>query len=352
MTTSNDITSIRLLVTGATGFIGSRLALHAHRLGIDVRATGRAESDLEIDRLKEVRAAGVPVEIGVLQDVDFVRRIVDGRTVVIHLAAAQHESEMPEAYFRAVNVDGVRVLLDACRRGSVRRFVYGGTMGVYGDAHTGVLDETSRVCPDNIYTRTKLEAETLVRSYVDSFEWCVIRISETYGPGDERLLKLFRAVDRGRFVMIGRGENLRQCIHVSDLVRGLLLAARHPSAAGETFVLAGRERMTTNEMVRDIAAALDRRPPRARVPLWPFTLAARVLETVLPPLHVQPPLHSRRLDFFRKSFVFSTVKAQALLGFQPEINFLPGAADTVRWYCARGYLTPRASNEFARPESA
>jgi dihydroflavonol-4-reductase len=341
-----------LLVTGATGFIGSRLALHAHRLGMDVVATGRAETDVEIDRLKELRAASVPVEIGVLQDVDFARRITDERTIVIHLAAAQHESEMPEAYFRSVNVDGVRVLLEACQRASVQRFVYGSTIGVYGDAHAAVLDETSQPCPDNIYTRTKLEAEALVRSYANRFECCVIRIPETYGPGDQRLLKLFRAIDRGRFVMIGRGENLRQCLHVSDLVRGLLLAARHPAAPGEIFVLAGREAMTTNEMVRDIAAALDRRPPRVHAPLWPFVLAARVLEAVLPSLHVKPPLHSRRLDFFRKSFVFSTAKAQTLLGFQPEIDFPTGAAETARWYRLRGYLAPRASNELARPESA
>jgi dihydroflavonol-4-reductase len=353
MMTTDHLTGVRLLVTGATGFIGSRLALHAHRLGIDVAATGRAEGDVEVDRLKELRSAGVPVDVGVLQDVDFVRRIVDGRTVVIHLAAAQHESEMPEAYFRSVNVDGARVLLEACRRGSVRRFVYGSTMGIYGgDANTGVLDETSQTCPENIYTRTKLEAETLVRSYVDSFESCVIRIPETYGPGDQRLLKLFRAIDRGRFVMIGRGENRRQCIHVNDLVRGLLLAAHHPAAAGETFVLAGRETMTTNEMVCDIAAALNRRPPRAHAPLWPFVLIAHVLETILPSLHVQPPLHSRRLDFFRKSFVFSTAKAQTLLGFQPEIDFLPGAVETARWYRAHGYLPPHTSNELPRPESA
>jgi dihydroflavonol-4-reductase len=352
MMTANHTANARLLVTGATGFIGSRLASHAHRLGMDVTATGRVESALEIDRLKELRSAGVPVEIGLLQDTDFVRRIIDGRTIVIHLAAAQHESEMPEAYFRSVNVDGVRALLDACRNSSVKRFVYGSTMGVYGEAHIGVLDENSVPCPENVYTRTKLEAETLVRSCVDQFETCVIRIPETYGPGDQRLLKLFRAIDRGRFVMIGRGDNRRQCIHVSDLVRGLLLAARHPAAVGETFVLAGREAMTTNEMVRDIATALERRPPRARAPLWPFVVAARVFETVLPPLHVQPPLHSRRLDFFRKSFVFSTAKAQALLGFQPEIDFLTGAADTVRWYRACGYLGPRTGNELTRPESA
>ena len=86
--------------------------------------------------------------------------------------------------------------------------------------------------------------------------------------------------------------------------------------------------------------------------MWPFVLAARVLETTLPPLHIQPPLHSRRLDFFRKSFVFSTAKAQTLLGFQPEIDFPAGAADTARWYRLRGFLAPRTSDELARPESA
>jgi nucleoside-diphosphate-sugar epimerase len=343
--------SARLLVTGATGFIGSRLALHAHRMGLQVLATGRAESELERERLQELRAAGVTVEPGVLQDAALVERLLANRDVVIHLAAAQHESGEPEAYFRSVNVDAVRILLETARRTGLRRFVYGSTMGVFGAADAPI-DESAPPNPDNIYTRTKLEAEGLVRECAGSFETCIVRIAETYGPGDLRLLKLFRAIDRGRFLMIGPGDNRRQCIHVNDLVRGLMLAALHPAAAGETFIFAGREAMTTNEMVRDIAAALERPPPHGRVPLWPFTLAARALETVLPPVRISPPLHSRRLDFFRKSFVFSTAKAQTLLGFQPEIDFLTGAADTARWYRARGDLAARTSREVARVESA
>ena len=78
------------------------------------------------------------------------------------------------------------------------------------------------------------------------FETCIVRIAETYGPGDQRLLKLFRAIERGHFFMIGTGNNRRQCIHVDDLVRGLLLSALNTrAAADETFVLAGREIMTT-----------------------------------------------------------------------------------------------------------
>lgn len=348
--TVDSLAEVRLLVTGATGFIGSRLALHAHRLGFDVLATGRAEIDVEKARLKELLAANVPVALGMLQDREFVRRVVSGRSVAIHLAAAQHESEMPEAYFRSTNVDAVRVLLEACRERGVQRFVYGSTMGVYGCAK-GVLDEDSPPCPENIYTTTKLEAETLVRSCAGDLETCVIRIAETYGPGDRRLLKLFQAIERGRFFMIGSGDNRRQCIHVNDLIRGLLLAVRHPAAAGQTFIFAGRQQMTTNDMVRDIAAALDRKSPTAGAPLWPFLIAARIMESVLPPLRVQPPLHHRRLDFFRKSFIFSTTKAQTLLGFQPEIDFRAGVTDTVRWYRSRGFLPSRTADEIARTES-
>lgn len=352
MTTPAPTADARLLITGATGFIGSRLALHAHRAGFDVLATGRAELNVEQERLKELCAANVNVEIGLLQDAAFVDRLVAGRSVVIHLAAAQHESEMPDAYFRSTNVDAVRLLLDACKQAGIKRFVYGSTMGVFGEASGGVLDEQTPTAPDNIYTRTKLEAEGLVGSCASAFETCILRICETYGPGDFRLLKLFRAIDRGRFIMIGGGGNKRQCIHVNDLIRALLLAALHPDAVGEIFIAAGRDPMTTTEMVRDIAAALDHRAPQLRAPLWPFVIAARVLETVLPPLRIQPPLHSRRLDFFRKSFVLSTAKAQRILGFAPEIDFLTGAADTARWYRTRGYLAPGRNRGLAQRQSA
>jgi len=342
----------KLLVTGATGFIGSRLALRAHQLGIDVLATGRAELPIENERLHELRAAGVRVEAGLLQDLALVERLLQGRDTVIHLAAAQHEAEMPESYFRAINVDAVRTLLSACRDHNVRRFVYGSTIGVYGEASESLLDEDSPLRPQNVYTHTKLEAEAIVQSSGQHFEACIVRIGETYGPGDRRLLKLFRSIARGHFVMIGSGNNRRQCIHVDDLARGLLLASQHPEAAGKTFVFAGGEIMTTQELVRQIAGVLERKPPRLRVPMWPFVAAASVMETALPPLHIAPPLHSRRLDFFRKSFVFSTARAQSLLGFQPAIAFRTGAADTVSWYRARGLLPRPAVTEVADRQSA
>lgn len=341
----------RILITGATGFIGSQLALYARRLGLDIVAAGRELSTVEVERANELRSAGIEVSTGKLQDLEYARSLVEGCTAVIHLAAAQHEAQMPDIYFRDVNVIGTRVLLEAARAVSVRRFVYGSTIGVYGSSSDQVLDENSPLRPDNIYTRTKAEAERLVSTFSAEMETCIIRISETYGPGDLRLLKLFRAIDRGQFVMIGSGQNRRQCIHVADLARALLLATEHPYAAGEVFVIAGAEPITTNEMVQLIAAALNRHPPRIHLPLWPFRVAAHVFEWLLPPLGMTPPLHRRRLDFFTKSFVFSIEKAQRLLDFRPEIDFASGALDTAQWYRARGYLPQRQRHEVTKAES-
>src|SRR4029453_19006029 len=136
---------------------------------------------------------------------------------VIHLAAAQHESHMPAAYFHSVNVDVVQQLLEECRTAGIRRFVYGSTMGVYGEASAPQLDEQSEVRPENPYQETKLEAEALVRAREYDFDTSIVRIAETYGPGDWRTRKRFRAIERGPFFMIGRGKNRRQRTHGNAL---------------------------------------------------------------------------------------------------------------------------------------
>jgi nucleoside-diphosphate-sugar epimerase len=330
---------MKLLLTGGSGFIGSRLALAARAQQLDVVVTGQVNNDAERSRVAEMTRAGVTLETGPLQDADFARRIVAGCDLVIHLAAAQHEANVPDSYFEEVNIGGTRSLLNASRAAGVRRFVYGSTIGVYGSAAEGMLDEDSPTRPDNIYGRTKLAAEKVVQDEAGDLETCIVRISETYGPGDFRLLNLFRAIDKGAFMMIGDGQNRRQAMHVKDLIEGLLIASRHPAAVGQTFVMPGNEAMTTREMVATIAGALGRPVPRLRLPLWPFIAAAVVFEGTFKPLGIQPPLHRRRLDFFRKSFVFSTKKAEGLLGFVPRVTFAEGARETAAWYREQGMLS-------------
>lgn len=326
------------LVTGATGFIGARLAERLVQQGHKVLAFGAERTPVEAERRKALEAKGIPVRIGRLDDLPLVRELVSSVDTVFHLAAAQHESNVGETYYRAVNVDGTRNLLDVCEEAGVERFVYGSTIGVYGSARNGRLDETSATRPENIYARTKLEAEREVASRGDRLGWTIVRISETYGPGDGRLVKLFRLVDSSVVPIIGRGTNEHHPVYVDDLVTGLELAATSPEAVRETIVIAGKDVLATREFVEGVASALGKPLRTVNLPLGPFLVAAVMCETGCRPFGISPPWHRRRLDFFVKRFAFSLEKAERLLGYRPSVAFSEGARETASWYRANGYL--------------
>lgn len=328
----------KIFLTGGTGFIGSQLAEFAVKAGHEVTVASPINNSAEKFRCDMLERSGIRILEACLQDTPRIRDSLGGHDVIIHLAAAQHEAEAPESHFHKVNVEGTRSLITLAAEEGVQRFVHGSTIGVYGDARRGVLDELSPLSPDNPYGRTKAEAERVVRAFAHRLEVTIVRISETYGPADLRLLKLFRAIKRGRYVTLGSGLNERQLIYVEDLCMALLAASHAPAAAGQTMILAGSERLTTDEMVASIGAAVGKSSGPVHVPLWPFNVAAKMCETVLPPLGIKPPIHSRRLDFFRKSFRFSTERATRLLGFNPRVPFATGAQLTADWYRNTGFL--------------
>jgi len=330
---------MKVLITGGTGFIGSNLALRCIHNGYDVSVLGREDaSDVEIETRTVLENQGANITIGSVTDRDRMFEVTREMNIVFHLAAAQHEMNVPDELFRSVNVEGTRNMLDASLDAGVERFVHGSSIGVYDRNVTGVVDESTPLRPDNIYGITKGEGEDVVREFFDQLSCVIIRISETYGPGDRRLLKLFRGVDKGVFFVIGNGKNIHQLIYVDDLVDGLLLATKQPSAAGETIVLAGSERLTTNDMVGAVANAVGAKQKKWRAPLWPFMSLAVVLESTLRPLGIQPPLHRRRIDFFTKSFQISTTKANDVLGFQAPTSFADGTRNTANWYRENGLL--------------
>jgi dihydroflavonol-4-reductase len=329
---------MRIFLTGGSGFIGSRLAPLAIQAGHAVTVVTPINTPAEQARCDALTKAGIKLVIAPLEDSAVIARELQGQDVVIHLAAAQHEAEQPESYFHRVNVDGTRSLLELAAKAGVRRFVHGSTIGVYGSAAAGSLDEDSPLAPDNPYGRTKAAAERVVREFVSPLEWAIVRISETYGPGDMRLLKLFRGIKKGRFPTIGDGKNLHQLIYVDDLSRGLLAACTAPAAHKQTVVLAGSETITTNDMVSAVSAAVGTQKKSPHVPMWPFLLAAVFFESTFSPLGLKPPLHRRRLDFFKKSFSFSNARAEQTLDFRPQIGFRDGARKTAEWYQANGLL--------------
>lgn len=341
---------MRVLITGGTGFIGSRLALRCLQEGHDVRVLGRRNNAVEAATAESLVRAGAQMRDVSVSDAGQLTEVVEGMDLVFHLAAAQHEANVSDSHFEAVNVEGTRNVLAASARAGVKRFVHGSTIGVYRASPSEVVGEDSPLEPDNIYGVTKLAAEHVVAEFSSRIPTVVVRISETYGPGDRRLLKLFRAAAKGLLVQVGSGDNLHHPIYIDDLLDGLLAAARLESAVGTTFVLAGPEPVTSAEMLRAVASSLGGGARIVRIPLTPLLWTAWALETLLRPLGIQPPLHRRRMDFFRKSFHFQGAGAHKSLGFEPRVDLETGMAAAARWYQAQGLLPGAAAHGASHPK--
>lgn len=330
---------MNVLVTGATGFTGGHLAAALARRGHHVRALVRSRS-LATFQSSRLAPLGVEAVAGDLADRDSLERATTGVAVVYHIAAAYREAGQPETAYRAVNVEGTRHVLEAAERTGVRRVVHCSTGGVHGHIANPPASEDSPFNPGDVYQETKLEAEQLAREYgrTRGLDVVIARPIGIYGPGDTRFLKIFRGLARGRFPLLGSGELFYHLTYIDDLVEGFRLCGEVASASGRTYILAGAQYTTLNELVAMIAEELKVEPPRVHLPVWPFWTAALLCEAVCAPLRIEPPLYRRRVDFYTKSRAFDITRARRELGFDPRIDLVEGIRRTATWYRERGLL--------------
>ena len=326
-----------ILVTGATGFIGSRLTERWSRLGRQVRATGLERSDVEKERAASVSQLATDYVRADLTDSAVLTSLLDQVDTVVHLAAAQHEANIRDDDFARVNVDVTRNLLERSDAAGVRRFFYASSIGVFGSQARDVADGDA-VLPDNGYGHSKSAAESMLLAYRGSVRVAIGRIGECYGPWDRRLLKLFEAIEKGRFWLIGPSRNLHQPIFVDDLPPLIDSLLSVPTRGSQPVILAGDEAMTTVDMCESIATSVSRTLPSLKIPLFPVAAAAWTLEETLGRIGIQPPLHRRRLDFFRKNLTFSNDGRKLIMGQTPMTDFSTGINKTLDWYRRAGWL--------------
>jgi nucleoside-diphosphate-sugar epimerase len=191
-----------------------------------------------------------------------------------------------------------------------------------------------------VYQATKLEGERLARETGARLgvEVTIVRPTGIYGPGDRRLLKLFRGVARRRLPMLGSGRIYYHLTYIDDLVAGFRLCGTRPAAADRTYILAGGEVTTLNELVALVAEEAGVPPPRLRLPVWPFRAAGALCEAVCVPLRIEPPIYRRRVDFYTKSRAFDITRARQELGYAPRVGLREGIRRTLEWYRSEGWL--------------
>jgi dihydroflavonol-4-reductase len=325
---------MRALVTGATGFTGGHLARRLAACGDRVRALVR-----DVARA-EAALPGIEVIAGDLTDRASIRRALDGVDVVYNIAALYRVASLPTTAYRAVNATAVGTIIEEAAAAGVPRVVHCSTVGVHGDVEHPPANEEAPFKPGDIYQETKLEGEIIARETAarTGVGVTIVRPTGIYGPGDRRLLKLFRGVARRRFLVLGSGRIWYHLTHVDDLSAGFRLCAVSPQAVGRTYILSGPEVTTLNELLAITAEVAGVAPLRLRLPVWPFWAAGAVCEAMCRPLGIEPPIYRRRVDFFTKSRAFDSTRARTEIGYAPAIGLREGIGRTLAWYRDHGWI--------------
>jgi dihydroflavonol-4-reductase len=326
-----------VLVTGASGYTGTVLVKKLVAQGARVRAIARQSSNL-------TPFEGLSIEWvrGDVFDPAVIQKATRDVEYVIHVAAAYREAKITDETYYNVHIKSTQLLAQALlNQPGFKRFVHVSTVGVHGHIDEPPANEEYRFNPGDIYQRTKAEAEIWIRDFAvqNGFPLSVVRPAAIYGPGDKRLLKVFKMASNPIFPLFGRGQGLYHLIHVDDLTDIFILAAIHPAAQGQVFIAGNASPSRLEDIAKTIAQEVGNERMRfIRFPAWPLFLAADICEAICRPLGIEPPLYRRRVAFFTKDRAFSTTKLKELLGYSNAIDVGEGLKNTARWYKEAGWL--------------
>ena len=325
---------MRVAVTGAAGYIGSRLAGRLRRAGHEVLALDReAPAEPAADRF--IRCD--------LCDPDAYADALAGVDLLCHLAAAKGDWGISDAEYRRDNVTATRTLLACARRAGVRNWIFYSTVSVLGPSDFA-LDERAPRRPANPYGATKSECEALLEDYAreePAARVLVLRPSVVFGPGNPWNTNIFRlidAIERRRFVMIGRGGEVKTTSYVDNLLDAheflMERDARRPSSGIEVFHYVDEPGETTAELVAKIRRLLGRRQTSVRLPLAVAAPIALVGDAAARLLGVDLPITSARVRKFCTATNFGA-RAIREQGFAQRVDNDEALRRTVDWYRAQ-----------------
>jgi len=327
---------MRVLVTGGTGFTGKALVRRLLDDGHQVIALDYKEGL----KTAELRQWGAEVVIGSVTDRGVLERLMPGVDVVHHVAAAFRELNVDDAYYRKVNVDGTRNVLDVALANGVKKVIHFSTCGVHGNVDHPPAAEDAPIQPADYYQQTKYEAEPVVLEYARKGLKCVIlRPAAIYGPGDpERFFMIFKRVSKGFFPMFGSGKTLYHPLYIDNLIDASVLAMQSKRGDGETYLIADKEYVEIEKLVRGVAAALEVDLKMPHLPVWPVVAIGHIVEKACKPFGIAPPIFPRRVDWYRQNRAFDISRAKRELGYEPRIGLQEGLRRTAVWYKENGFL--------------
>ena len=325
---------MKVLITGAAGFVGSHLAKSLLKDGYAVRGFVRPTKDTSV-----LEQLGVEIARGDLTDFTSVERALEGCDQVYHLAALTSRQKPSRKEAMAVNCGGTGHVVRAALKAGVSRMVYSSTAGVYGVISNAPVDEASPVNPDSPYQEAKVAGEALVlAAYRDHrFPVVIARFPGVLGRGSMSWVPLFRAIGTGTFRIIGSGCNHTHTGHILDVVDGLRRCGETPDIEGRCYLLAGNTATRIDEFVELFAKELGVSISSMRLPDFPYRVFHGMSCMLYRWVGVTLP-RANDYELFISDKVLSLEKAKRELGYEPKIPIQQGIRETLQWYREEGLI--------------
>ena len=315
-----------ILVTGATGFIGTHLVRTLVSGGAKVRCLAR-----HLSNIAELKSMGVEIALGDVTNLSSLKYAMHGVDVVFHLAAYVKTGKIQDAeVMQEINVIGTQNALEAAKAENVRKFIYLGSMGAMGIHDTKELvTESCMGKPNNAYGLSKLQAENLVLVADTSKELCtvVLRPPTVYGQGESHnFILTARAIKNHRFMLIGNGNNLLSLCYIDNLIEALICAGKY-GQRGRVYLIADSQPITWNKFIMLLSNQVG--VPNIHIPKLMASLVA-----IIP----NPYLYPNRVNTMTANFGFDITKARTELRYIPLVSTAEGIKRTVDWYKTTGLL--------------
>ncbi len=319
---------MKILVTGATGFVGSNIACALLKQGYQVKALVRKTSNTK--RLKRKK---VTLVYGDILERKTLRVATNDVDIVIHAAGVLGGFRITVDELRLIHVQGTRNLLEAARDSGVKRFILISSIAAVG-AVEFIADEKAISRPGTSYDKAKNEGEKLVKRFCrkEKINYTIIRPGFVYGAYEmKKKAKLFQLIQNQKFFIVGSGRNLMSFVYTENLNHGILLALTKKEAINNTYIISDKRPYEMNEFINTIATQLKVRKP-LHIPRLIAYIMAIILELIALISKKEPLLSRERINNLTSSFGFSIKKAQQELGYEPQFDLEQGIAKTIAWY--------------------
>jgi len=319
---------MNILVTGATGFIGSHLAERLISGGHRVRCLVRKTANT-----RWLEGANVELTYGGLSDKDSLGVAVQGMDYIYH-SAGLTAARSPEEFFRG-NYEGTKNLLEAAvGAGTVKRFVHLSSQAAVGPSRSATpIDETAPAHPITAYGESKWAAEEEVQKFASRFPITIVRPPAVYGPRDTGIYTFFQTVKAGILPLIGFQEKLVSLVHVRDLVNGIVLAGEAEVAAGQTYFIASEKYYSWREVGDAAKRVMQKRAVTVHVPHSIVYTVAWISE-FFGRFQAKPPIfnYEKGRDITQRYWICDIAKATRELGYRQTVDIETGFRETVDWY--------------------